>query len=117
MFNLAHDELFKDTDETYHERPSEGLGGWWIGMTVLVVAAVAATAYLGYSRQKVATPVPAAPTPTEVLQPPAQPLGAAAEPIVLPPLDKSDPLVREMVKGIVSHPRAAAWLASTNLIR
>jgi hypothetical protein len=44
----------------------------------------------------------------------------AAEPgenIAVPPLDESDPLVRELVGKLSSHPKVAAWLATKNLIR
>jgi hypothetical protein len=48
---------------------------------------------------------------------PPRPLGGEAAAIELPALDRSDPLVRELVKQITSHPRIAAWLATDGLIR
>ena len=47
----------------------------------------------------------------------AAPLGAAAEPIDVPALDESDPLVRELVGKLSSHPGVAAWLATDGLVR
>jgi len=47
----------------------------------------------------------------------AAPLGAAGEPIDVPPLDESDSLVRELVRKLSSHPGVAAWLATDGLIR
>jgi hypothetical protein len=35
----------------------------------------------------------------------------------VPPLNESDPVVRELVKQLTSHPRVAAWLTTDNLIR
>jgi hypothetical protein len=35
----------------------------------------------------------------------------------VPPLDESDAVVRELVKGLSSHPSVAAWLATDGLIR
>ena len=39
------------------------------------------------------------------------------EDIDLPPLDGSDPLVRDLVARLSSHPRVAAWLTTDGLIR
>jgi hypothetical protein len=46
-----------------------------------------------------------------------EPLGPAVEPIDLPPLVLSDPLVRELLGKLSSSPTLAAWLASDGLIR
>jgi hypothetical protein len=48
---------------------------------------------------------------------PRTPLGPAVEPAELPPLDLSDPLVRELLGRLSSRPEVAAWLATDNLIR
>jgi hypothetical protein len=37
--------------------------------------------------------------------------------VVVPPLDQSDPVVRELVRQLTSHPQVAAWLATDGLIR
>ena len=37
--------------------------------------------------------------------------------IDVPPLDETDPLVRQLVQALSSHPRIAAWLATEGLIR
>ena len=50
-------------------------------------------------------------------QAPVRPLGGSAAAIDVPPLDQSDPVVRELVKQITSHPRIAAWLTTDGLIR
>lgn len=44
---------------------------------------------------------------------PAEP----GENIVLPPLEESDALVRELVARLSSHPRVAAWLTTDQLVR
>jgi len=44
-------------------------------------------------------------------------LGPAVEPIDLPPLDLSDPVVRDLLRHLSSRPELAAWLATDNLIR
>ena len=62
--------------------------------------------------------------------PPAPPASAGAKPsstrpvqqaeqgdkIVLPPLDETDPLIRELVGRLSSHPTVAAWLTTDGLI-
>jgi Protein of unknown function (DUF3014) len=59
-------------------------------------------------------------TQTEQQVSPGPPAKLAAEPgdnIVLPPLDDSDALVRELVARLSAHPRVAAWLTTDQLIR
>lgn len=42
---------------------------------------------------------------------------ADVEPLVLPPLDSSDVLVRSMVATLSEHPRLATWLVTDDLVR
>jgi hypothetical protein len=68
-------------------------------------------AYLYFrSRQ----PVPTASPGVERPQPDRR--GEPGDQIVLPPLEASDPLVRELVGQLSSHPVVAAWLATDGLI-
>jgi hypothetical protein len=46
-----------------------------------------------------------------------QPLGPPVEARELPPLDLTDPIVRELLSGLSSRPELAAWLATDGLIR
>lgn len=57
------------------------------------------------------SPAPPAPLPER----PAAPLVRAAD-IDLPPLPLTDPIVRELVTRLSSHPTVAAWLATKRLI-
>src|SRR5688572_18839358 len=41
--------------------------------------------------------------------PPAARQGVKGDTIVLPPLDETDPLIRELVRRLSSHPTVAAW--------
>jgi hypothetical protein len=83
----------------------------------LVILAVVGAAYLYFrapnkdavrteTNQVVAPGTPATRLPAE-----------AGENIVLPPLDESDALVRELVARLSSHPRVAAWLTTDQLVR
>ncbi len=45
------------------------------------------------------------------------PLGAGAAPIDVPPLEMTDPLVRQLIGALSSKPEIVAWLAGDGLIR
>jgi hypothetical protein len=101
--------------------PPEPRGRWRVplvmGVCAAIVAAIAAFFYLRPSSAPGAadtTPAPA----TQKGQPQARtPLGGEAEPRDLPPLDLTDPLVRELLSGLSSRPELATWLATDGLIR
>jgi hypothetical protein len=87
----------------------------WIVAAIVLVSAAAATYVVVTRRPSVADhPAPAAPAAAAQ---PTRPLGGEAERVDVPPLDQSDPVVRELVKRITSHPTALAWLATDGLIR
>ena len=62
-------------------------------------------------------PPPREATATAAVAPTDRPLGADVEPIVLPPLDETDALVRRLLGELSSHPSVAAWLATNGLLR
>jgi len=87
-----------------------------IGVLVLVFAI---SGYLAWRAR-----VQPAPIAAVQQQPPpraaASPTGIQREPgdnIPLPPIDETDPLVRELVAKLSSHPKIAAWLTTDKLIR
>jgi hypothetical protein len=61
--------------------------------------------------------VAATPPVAQATEEAIKPLGGDAERITVPPLDESDPVVRELVGRISSHPRVAAWLTTPGLVR
>ena len=89
---------------------------FWIPVILLILAAAAA-AYLLFGRRDRGLETPPATTATANPTEQSRPLGGPAETIVVPPLDESDALVRQLVAAISSHPRVAAWLTTDNLIR
>ena len=113
-----------DASDVELVRPPDFLGGdppptraalWWIAAAVLAVA-TAAGIYFATARR---TAPPAATladraTPNTASD---RPLGYNADRIDLPALDQTDPLVRNLVKQLSSHPSVAAWLTSDRLIR
>lgn len=62
-------------------------------------------------------PARAVSEPQPVTSAPSGPKAVEGENIPLPPLDETDPLVRQLVSQLSSHPRVAAWLATDGLIR
>jgi hypothetical protein len=81
----------------------------------LAGGALLAGAILGlvyFLRQPVRPPEPA---PTTA---PVEPPSPAPEPtLTLPPLAESDAFVRDLAKGLSSHPQLGAWLAARGLVR
>ena len=86
-------------------------------LALALVVAAAAVAYVLLWRSE--TPEQAPGTATEAPAAPSssEPLGGEPKPVDVPPLAESDPLVRELVGALSSHPRVASWLATDGLIR
>lgn len=89
----------------------------WIAASLLVVAA-AVVGVVMFTRPAPAPPrEPAAQANAAAQTEALDPLGPTVEPIDLPPLVLTDPLVREMLGKLSSSPTLAAWLATDGLIR
>lgn len=92
---------------------------WIAGAALLLVVIGGATVYYltrqpsTESQASAAQPQapPATPPPTEV------PLGGEPQPVDVPPLDESDPVVRMLAQMLSANPTFIAWLASDDLIR
>lgn len=115
MADLPDYDLLHTPNEPRQAPPRRPVGLWIV--VAALIAATALAAYIAFGGRQTLAPVTTAPERVEAPQQPVQPLGGDAAPIVLPPLDQSDPLVRELVKQITSHPRVSAWLATDGLIR
>ena len=92
----------------------------YVGWATAVVAAIAVAGGAWYTTSRRQTTPPAAVTAPAVPQAtvpdgPKAPLVKAAD-IDLPSLPQSDPVVRELVTRLSSHPTIAAWLATKGLI-
>ena len=99
--------------------PEPARRGWIAPVAVLLLVVLGGGGYYFYRRQK---PQPAAEVRTATEQAvaptaPARPLPEAGEIIDLPPLPETDPIVRELVAKLSSHPTVAAWLTTDQLIR
>lgn len=108
-------ELLKTPDETAAPPMRPRRTGLWIAAAGLLVAGAAAT----YIVVRGPTPASVAEAPKTTTAAPrtTQPLGGVADNVLVPPLDDSDPIVRQLVTQLSSHPGIAAWLATGGLIR
>jgi hypothetical protein len=86
--------------------------GRWIAVALLIVASAAA-AYIVFGRSSPAEPERVGVAVAD--QPVTQPVTASQDD--LPPLAEMDPVVRQLVGALSSHPRLLAWLATDNLLR
>jgi hypothetical protein len=115
MPDMRDVELVKTSDEPPIEPPAPRFSWVWLVVAAMVVAIAAAILLVASRRNR---PGPPSATQTEAArQAPVRPLGGTAADVDVPPLDQSDPIVRELVKQLTSHPRIAAWLATDGLIR
>jgi hypothetical protein len=104
-------------DEVEIEKPPDRLGSGGpgllpIGILVVLLLLIGAGFYFFYWQRGAPEPAPVveAPEPTEEIE-------EAAPPVDLPPLEESDPFLRDLVAKLSSNPRLAAWLLNDNLIR
>jgi hypothetical protein len=104
-----------DTGAPVEVPPPNRPTGLMVAVGLLVVAAGFAI-YLVFGRPGSAPVTSEAPAAGQASAP-ARPLGGEAAPIAVPPLDETDPLVRELVGKLSSHPRVAAWLTTDGLVR
>jgi hypothetical protein len=119
------DYLDRDLDadlqsrHTYTPPPQRSRGGWLLAM-VLLGAAIAGGLYYYLQRRPSAAKPAAATAVARETPPPAIPpraLGAEGEAIALPPLEETDPIVRERVGALSSDPTIAKWLTTGDLLR
>ncbi|HEY6360522.1 MAG TPA: hypothetical protein VIX63_05430, partial [Vicinamibacterales bacterium] len=108
---LLEYELEKSEEEA--ARPDLGKPRPRAAWIAAVIVAAGVPTYFWLPRTPEA---PASTAPTVAYRPLPAPTNAPAA-IDLPPLDKSDDLVRRLVAALSSHPRIGAWLATDNLIR
>jgi hypothetical protein len=108
-----------DTEPPPGQEPARGFrAGLWVAAGLLVVAAAVAGVMLMRRPAPAPAAVDAVPQATAAPQTEGRaPLGPAVEPIELPPLVLTDPLVRALLGKLSSSPTLAAWLATDGLIR
>jgi len=89
------------------------------GPLVPVIAAIALALALGgaYYYLRAPSRQPATAPSARVDRPQPKKAGEPGEQIVLPPLEASDPVVRDLVGRLSSHPTVAAWLTTDGLVQ
>ncbi len=106
------DELeLERTEHSTTGGPGGRSPGPLIAAAIGLGALVAGVGYLAFRK----APAPAPPTPAAVAPTPVP--SAPATPLTGPPIDESDTFVRDLVKGLSSHPQLAVWLAARGLVR
>jgi hypothetical protein len=84
----------------------------------LLVTAVGIAGYIAFGwRPRPAVTAAVTPASGAAASQPRPSLGGEPDPIALPPLDVSDPLVRMLVRRLSESPAVTAWLTSDDLIR
>jgi hypothetical protein len=89
---------------------------WFLTAAMLVALGTVAFFFVRHEQPRPRSPGASPPAAVPTVASDA-PLGVAVAPIDLPPLDDTDPLVRQLLGALSSHPRVAAWLATDGLIR
>ena len=88
---------------------------------VLAAIAVAVAAWYFWPERAPAGTPSTGPVASETRASPSgavrAPLGPDVEQGPLPPLEETDPLVRQLLGALSSHPQVAAWLATDGLVR
>jgi hypothetical protein len=78
-----------------------------------VIVSIGAAAYLLWPKPGTAPPTPSPPPAASAVATPVP----SEPPIDLPSLEESDPLVRDLARGLSSHAQLGAWLAQRGLVR
>jgi hypothetical protein len=92
--------------------------GWRVAIVIVVLAALGISGYfLLWRKRAPAGPEMRASTEQAVAPAAPKPVAEAADNIEVPPLEQSDPVVRELVGRLSSHPKVAAWLTTDQLVR
>jgi hypothetical protein len=106
------------SDGDPEEPPSSRRGPWIAVVAALVAVAAAFAVYLLFPERPQTQPASTtAESPDTRPEPLPTVAGEPGDDIELPPLDESDPLLRQLVQRLSSHPRVASWLATRGLIR
>ena len=97
-------------------RPGGQYFGPLIGVVIAAIVAGLVSFFFFGGQEPVAEPEPIVEAPAPPPPAPPAPVEEPAE-LVLPSLEESDALVRDLVAALTSHPAFAAWLIPDELIR
>jgi hypothetical protein len=96
-----------------------GRTGRRVAIILVVLIALGGFGYWLFSRRTQPAPADVRVHTEQAVAPsaPPKPVAEPGENINLPPLPETDPIVRELVARLSSHPKVAAWLTTDQLIR
>jgi hypothetical protein len=92
--------------------------GWRVAIIVVVLLALGISGYFLLWRKRAPAASDVRVSTEQAVAPAApKPVAEPGENIEVPPLEQSDPVVRELVGRLSSHPKVAAWLTTDQLVR
>jgi hypothetical protein len=99
--------------------PERSATGWRIAIVIAVLVAVGIAGYFLLWRRSQRPPddVRAQTDQAVAPSPAAKPVAEEGKNIDLPPLEQTDPVVRQLVSELSSNPKVAAWLTTDQLVR
>jgi Protein of unknown function (DUF3014) len=99
--------------------PERASLGWRLAVAAALLLGLLAAAYFLLWRRTQPQPqdVKVHTEQTVAQTPGAKPVAEPGAAIDLPPLEQTDPIVRELVGRLSSHPNVAAWLTTDQLLR
>jgi hypothetical protein len=116
MSDLSDLKLDKWQGSSFEPEPARAR--WLIPLILLVLLALGVGGYFFLWRRTAAPATPVRVHTEEPVAPaPTKPVAEAGEAIDLPPLPETDPIVRQLVGHLSSHPTVTAWLATDQLVR
>lgn len=118
MFDLNDLELERSGEAPPPPPPRSTNYALWTATIVAAIVVGGGVWYLTSKRPPSSPPAVTVPAPAPQATVPERPEGPLvhAADIDLPPLPQTDPIVRELVARLSSHPTIAAWLATKGLI-
>jgi hypothetical protein len=116
VLDLHDFELDRNTEHPAVPVRRSHRGVWAIVVVVVLALGGGLAYYLLRERATPPAPVTATVPPRPIEPPQAQTPAVKAQDIDLPPLPQTDPVVRELVTRLSSHPTVAAWLTTKGLI-
>ena len=118
MFDLNDLELERSDEAPPPPPPRSTNYALWAASIVAAIVVAGGVWYVTSKRSPASPPAASVPAPAPQATVPERPEGplVQAADINLPPLAETDPIVRELVARLSSHPTIAAWLTTKGLI-
>ena len=114
MENIA--DLRLDRPESPSPVPRTRRPGRFVALAIIAIILAVPAAYLLWPHQSSPASVHVQ-TQQVTPQPHAVPTAEPGANIEVPPLDQTDPLVRQLLSALTSHPTVTAWLTTNHLIQ